>query len=117
MLNLKRKARQYNKHRLDGEPKMTLAEYRIWMTSSVLSGLRTFRKPKVDKITKARLMAIIDEDRENEDFPTCREQQCGTCWFRIFHKSDMSHVDICSLGRDMDSLKACPEWVTPEEMK
>jgi len=105
-----RKVRQYNKHRLDGEPKMSVREYK-----DLVGHVKISSKMKVDEITKARLMAIIDEDREDCDFPTCREQQCPSCWHRIYYTSNSSHVDLCTLGLDMDRLTTCTEWANQRE--
>jgi len=107
---LRRKVREYNRHRLDGEPKITVKEY-----SELVGHVRISPKQKINAITKARLMAIIDEGREDGDFPTCREQQCPSCWHRIYYTSNSSHVDLCTLGLDMDRLTTCTEWANHHE--
>lgn len=102
---LKKAVKQYNKHLLPGESRITADEYALINALIVIN-----RKPTVASISKARVQAIIDEDREDSDFPTCREKQCISCWHRIYLKNDMSHVDICTLGLDMDRLETCTEW-------
>ncbi len=109
---LKKQVKKYNANLLPRETRITEAEYLV-----INKLIRISKRMKPAKITEARLRAIIDKDRQEDEIKTVRDIQCESCYHRIYHKSDLSHVDICNLNLDMDRLARhiCTEWCMTRE--